>query len=68
MKRSFHPIVPFLLSSLLLFGAPVAGLYNQAATAQSSAVMQMASGEWFLRIKLMDLWLHKDRDASASMG
>lgn len=45
MKRSFHPIVPFLLSSLLLFGAPVAGLLSQTAAAQSSAVMQMARGE-----------------------
>jgi len=45
MKRSFQTIVPLLLSSLLLFGAPLAGPFTQTATAQSSAVMQMARGE-----------------------
>jgi hypothetical protein len=34
----------------------------------SLSLYTVARIEWFLRIKLMDLWLHKDRDTSASMG
>lgn len=34
----------------------------------SLSLYSLARIEWFLRIKLMDLWLHKDRDTSASMG